>query len=70
MDMQTKTEAHLVPIAEGASRVGRNVKTLRRWIAAGTISAYREPGSGRIYVDTAEVEAAVTPIPVRHRIPA
>lgn len=54
---------NLVPIAEAAAQAGRATKTLRRWIAAGILSQYREPASGRIYVDPEEVAELTTPVP-------
>ena len=46
-----------------AKYFGCSVRTLRRHIAAGDITAYRLPGGRLILVDLNEVDAALRPIP-------
>lgn len=49
-------------IAEAAARTRVCTKTLRRWIAAGRLTAYRY-GPHLIRLDPAEVDALLRPIP-------
>ena len=52
----------LVSVASAAERVGCHPRTLRRWIAAGTLAAYRV-GPRMVKIDLDELEAIVRPIP-------
>ncbi len=59
--MSVTMDRHLESLASAARRTGVSVKTLRRRIAAGELSAYR---SGRIIrVDASDVDAMFVPIP-------
>ncbi|WP_404347543.1 excisionase family DNA-binding protein [Phycicoccus jejuensis] len=59
--MPVIAERHLESLATAARRTGVSVKTLRRRIAAGELSAYR---SGRlIRVVAGDVDALFVPIP-------
>ena len=63
MDMDTQSgPPNLLPIAEAARRAGRTTKTMRRWIAAGRVTSYRDPVSGWLYLDANEVSTVATPI--------
>ena len=50
-----------IPIAAGAELLGVSDKTLRRWIKAGRIHAWRR-GPRCLYLDQAEIEALFTPV--------
>lgn len=64
MDMDTRQVApNLVPIAEAATRARRTTKTMRRWIATGRVTPYRDPVSGWLYLDTDEIASLTTPVP-------
>lgn len=60
--MARKHELDLIPVNEAAARVRKHHRTIRRWIANGTLPAYRVAGWG-VLVDRNDVDALVTPIP-------
>jgi excisionase family DNA binding protein len=51
-----------VSLADAAEHVGVTTRTLRRWIAAGTLPAYRV-GPRLVRVDLGDVEELMRPIP-------
>lgn len=53
----------LITIAAAADYLGCSTKTVRRYIAAGRLPAYRA-GARFVRVDAAEVDALLRPIPV------
>jgi excisionase family DNA binding protein len=52
----------LISIDDAADVLGLNPRTIRRYIAIGTLPAYRVGGT-LVRVDQADVEALVVPIP-------
>lgn len=51
----------LIPLSEGAEILGVNTRTVRRYIAAGKITAYRV-GPKLVKVDAADLETLLTPV--------
>ena len=52
---------HLITTVEAAYRAERSEMSIKRWIRAGKINAYRV--NGRVLVDLAELEAIIAPEP-------
>jgi len=53
---------HLISLQQAAGDLGVSVKTIRRWIANGTLPAERV-GPRLLRVNRADVEALSTPVP-------
>lgn len=53
---------NLVSIAEAAEYLGVCTKTIRRYIADGTVSAYRVPGKRMIRIDQTDLECILHPL--------
>lgn len=58
----TSHRRELGTLAQGAKALGCSPRTIRRYIAAGTLTGYRV-GPRNLRVDMAEVEALARPIP-------
>ncbi len=67
-DIVVSTTKTLLSPAEAAEYAGINVRTLRRYIAAGRVTAYRM-GPRLIRVDRAELDAMLRPIPTAGSAP-
>ena len=62
MPLHEPTPRSIASIAAAAEHAGLSPKTIRRYIAAGRLAAYRV-GPRLIRVDLAEVDALLRPIP-------
>ena len=62
LDTRTAKRMQLASLADAAEQLGCSPKTIRRYIAAGTLTGYRV-GPRNLRVDLAEVEALARPIP-------
>lgn len=58
------TEPVYLPLTEASVRYALGVGTLRRWIAAKRLAAYRP--AGRVLVSVAELDALVRAAPACH----
>lgn len=61
-DTRPAKRMQLTSLADAAETLGCSPKTIRRYIAAGTLTGYRV-GPRNLRVDAAEVEALARPIP-------
>jgi excisionase family DNA binding protein len=59
---QRQQDRHLASIQETADYLGTSTKTVRRYIAAGRLKAYRL-GDRAVRVDLDELDQALRPIP-------
>ncbi|GAB2575911.1 helix-turn-helix domain-containing protein [Microlunatus antarcticus] len=57
----TAPKRRLTDIATGASALGVDPRTIRRWIADGRLPGYRVGGK-LLRVDMADIDALVTPV--------
>lgn len=61
MSSRTAGRRHLVSLADAADHLGTSERTIRRYVAAGKLVAYRL-GPRMIRVDVAELDALLTPV--------
>lgn len=62
----TPSAADWLTVEQAAQRVGMSAKTIRRWIDAGRLPAYRA-GATAVRVRPADVDACLTRIPATRR---
>lgn len=60
--LPTNPHSRYESIQNGANRVGVSTRTLRRWIAAGQLTAHRA-GPKLIRIDSADLDAVLRRIP-------
>lgn len=59
-----RSDARLVTIREASALARRSPVTVRRWVQAGRVPAWRHRYSGRLWVDAGALENALEPVEV------